>query len=230
MRRAAATVPVSTAIGRELGRLGQVTDPIPMGVDVHRIKAEAGERRPEPGRVLFVGRLVEKKGVDVLLRALGDVPSSRLIVVGDGPRRADLELQAAAAGLARRVVFRGQQPRAEVMAELARAAVVAIPSQVGAGGDQDGTPVVLGEAMAAGVPVVVSDIGGLTDHVLDGRTGRVVPAGSAEALARALSDLLDHPERAATLAAAASSAIIGTLDLGSVRDRYHATLAAAASR
>ena len=116
------------------------------------------------------------------------------------------------------------------MAELARAAVVVIPSRVGAGGDQDGTPVVLGGAMAAGVPVLVSDIGGLTDHVTNGRTGRVVPAGSAEALAQALSDLLDHPERAATLAAAASSAMIGTLDLGSVRDRYHATLAAAACR
>jgi glycosyltransferase involved in cell wall biosynthesis len=230
VRRSAATVPVSAAIGRELGRLGPVTRPIPMGVDVPRIQAEVGPRRPEPGRVLFVGRLVQKKGVDVLLRAAATVPSAVLAIVGDGPDRPGLEALAGELGLAERVTFLGQRSRVEVMAELARAAVVAIPSRVGAGGDQDGTPVVLGEAMAAGVPVVVSDLGGLAEHVADGDNGRVVPAGSDEALARTLDDLLSNPDKAAMLATHASETMVGTLDLTAVRDRYLEILRAAAGR
>ncbi|HYI61173.1 MAG TPA: glycosyltransferase [Acidimicrobiales bacterium] len=227
---AAATVPVSAAIGEALAPLGPVAAPIPMGVDVVRIAAEVGLRAPEPGRVLFVGRLVEKKGVDVLLRALALVPEAGAVVVGDGPARPTLEALAAELGLGGRARFLGQQPRAAVMAELARAAVVALPSQVGAGGDQDGTPVVLGEAVAAGVPVVASDLGGLSEHVADGETGWVVPPGSVEALAAALRDTVADPAEAGRRAAAARAALAGTLDLASVARRYRSVLEAAAHR
>lgn len=230
MARAAATVPVSIAIGEALAPLGTVADPIPMGVDVARLAADVGPRAPEAGRVLFVGRLVEKKGVDVLLRAAAAVPEVAVVVVGDGPSRGSLEASAREQGLEDRVRFLGQQDRAGVAAELARAAVVALPSQVGAGGDQDGTPVVLGEAVAAGVPVVVSDLGGLSEHVEDGRTGWVVPPGDADALAVALRAAVADPELAAHRAAAAREAMVGALDLDSVARRYRAVLEAAASR
>lgn len=230
VRHAAATVPVSTAIGREIGALGPVEEAIPMGVDVERIRGEVGVRHPEPGRVLLVGRLVEKKGVNVLLDAAATVPAARVVIVGDGPIAADLHAQAAALGITDRVEFLGPRTRAEVMAELARAAIVALPSQVGAGGDQDGVPVVLGEAMAAGVPVIASDIGGLAEHVSDTETGRLVEPGSVAELAAALEDLIADPVGAEKLASSASDRMAGSLDLVHVESCYQRVLAQAARR
>ena len=228
VRRAAATVPVSTAIGNEVAKLGPVSAAVPMGVDVESIRAAVGVRRPEPGRVLFVGRLVEKKGVNVLLSAAAEVPAARIVIVGDGPIAPELRAQAASLGIADRVEFLGARSRAEVMAELARAAVVTLPSQVGAGGDQDGVPVVLGEAMAAGVPVVASDIGGLAEYVSDGETGRLVPPGAVPELATALGELVADPNAAEKLAVAASERMAGSLDLAYVEKRYSRVLAEAA--
>jgi len=108
--------------------------------------------------------------------------------------------------------------------------VVAIPSQVGAGGDQDGTPVVLGEAIAASVPVVVSALGGLAEHVTDGVSGRVVTPGSVDELAAALGEVLADPPGAERLAAGALEGFNGTLDLASVADRYRKILDEAAGR
>lgn len=228
LRRAEATMPVSSAIGQELSALGSVTEAVPMGVDVERIRGEVGERRPEPGRVLLIGRLVEKKGVNVLLSAAAVVPDARVVIAGDGPIAADLKAQAADLGIAERVEFLGQCTRAEVMAQLARAAVVALPSQVGAGGDQDGVPVVLGEAMAAGVPVVASELGGLGEHVVDGVNGLLVEPGSVTELADALRRLIDKPEYAAELAASACERMAGSLDLDHVAARCRSILDAAA--
>ena len=230
LQAAEATVPVSESIATELAPLAPVQAPIPMGVDGPRIRAEVGERRPEAGRILFVGRLVEKKGIDVLVRALPTVPDAQLVIVGDGPQRAELQALVAATGTTDRVTFLGQCPRDQVMTELARAAVVAIPSQVGAGGDQDGTPVVLGEAIAAGVPIVVSALGGLAEHVVEGVSGRVVTPGSVDELAAALREVLADPEGAERLAAGALDGFNGSLDLASVADRYRKVLDEAAGR
>src|SRR6266567_4791518 len=127
LRRAAATVPVSAEIGTELAKLGPVSPPVPMGVDIARIAGEVGPRRPERGRVLFVGRLVEKKGVDVLLRAAARVPAAFVAIVGDGPSRRALEALAAELRITDRVEFLGARPRQGVMDEMARAALVAVP-------------------------------------------------------------------------------------------------------
>jgi glycosyltransferase involved in cell wall biosynthesis len=228
LRRAAATLPVSAAIGAELAPLGSVGEAVPMGVDVRRIRREVGERAPEAGRVLLIGRLVQKKGVDMLLDAAALVPDAHVVIAGDGPIAADLVRQADRLGITERVEFLGRCSRAQVMAQLARAAVVALPSQVGAGGDQDGVPVVLGEAMAAGVPVVASALGGLAEHVVDGKTGRLVTPGSVAELAEALDELLADPARAAELADNASTHLAGSLDLLHVGRRYRDALATAA--
>ena len=131
LRGAAAVVPVSSAIGDELRRLGgEVTMPIPMGVDFGGIAAAVGTRRPVAGRVLLIGRLVEKKGIDILLRAVVTVPAATIRVIGDGPCRTELTDLATELGVADRVEFVGRRSRAEVLAELAEAAVVALPSRV----------------------------------------------------------------------------------------------------
>lgn len=228
MRGACATMPVSEAIGVELAPLGRVNPAVPMGVDFARVRGEVGERRAEPGRVLLIGRLVDKKGVNVLLDAAANVGAARIVIAGDGPLGRDLHRQARRLGITDRIEFLGKCTRQQVMDQLARAAVVAIPSQVGAGGDQDGVPVVLGEAIAAGVPVVASELGGLAEHIIDGMTGRLVRPGSATELAIALTELLADPEQAEELAAMAFRKTADALDLAQVEQSYARELAAAA--
>lgn len=207
LRRALAVYPVSAEIADRLeGMVGHPLDLVlPMGVDCDRLVQESGPRDPEPGTVLFVGRLSDKKGVDVLLRAVASAPTVRkLRIVGEGPDRPALEALVNELELHDRVEFTGHATRAQVLEEYRKAAVVAIPSRTGAGGDRDGTPVVLMEAMALGAPVVASDLGGIADQVSDGRTGRLVPPADDRALSEALADLLRAPHVARQLGEAAA--------------------------
>ena len=159
----------------------------------------AGGPPPVPGRpvVGLVGRLVPEKGVDVFLRAAalvsGVVPQTAFLVVGDGPLRPDLEHRAAMLGLAGTVTFTGY--RSDATRLLAGLDVLVVPSR------SDGSPLVVCEAMAAGVPVVGSRVGGLPDLVEDGGSGLLVRPGEAEDLARALVSLLLDPEAARRLGA-----------------------------
>lgn len=191
-----------------------------MGVDVQSIKSSVGERDPEPGRFVFVGRLAEKKGLDVLIRSLASVPDAILVVIGDGPDRSAVERLVDGLGIGSRVQFAGRMPRSGVMDELRRAFALVIPSRVARGGDQEGTPVVLGEAMAAGVPVIVSKLGGLAEHVVDRVTGIVVEPGSVESLAQALRVAVADPEQLRAYAERASRHAAAELDLRHTRDRY----------
>ncbi|MGR6962958.1 glycosyltransferase [Geodermatophilus sp. URMC 61] len=156
-------------------------------------------RSADPGRpvVGVVGRLVPEKGVDVFLRAAtlasAVVPQARFLVVGDGPLRPDLEHRAAVLGLADAVTFTGY--RSDAPRLLAGLDVLAVPSR------SDGSPLVVCEAMAAGVPVVASRVGGLPDLIEDGGSGLLVRPGEAEDLARALVSLLLDPEAARRLGA-----------------------------
>src|SRR5690606_16529197 len=145
LRRAAADLPVSRDIARTL-QLGDDVPVLRMGVDTAAIRAAVGDRAPVPGQLVYIGRLADKKGVDVLVDAVARCEGARLDVLGDGPERAALEARAAAAGVAERVRFHGKVPRSQVLAALARAQVVVIPSRVGADGDMEGTPVEIGRA------------------------------------------------------------------------------------
>lgn len=172
----------------------------PMGADLAATSVARVDRAPGDAlRLLLVGRLVEKKGVAVLLDALRSVPEGwELTVVGDGPLRAQLEAQAA--GMP--VRFVGQQGRAALADHYARADVVVAPSVIASNGDQDGLPVALLEAMLAGCAVVVSDLPGLADVAVDG-AAEVVPTGDAEALADVIAQLVADESRVRRLAAAA---------------------------
>jgi glycosyltransferase involved in cell wall biosynthesis len=155
------------------------------------------------GRVVVgLGALDEKKGFDIAVRAVAllaergiDVP---LLICGDGPARGRLERLAHE--LSVRLELPGAFTHAELPAILARAAVVTVPSRVLENGDSDGVPTVLVEALAAGVPVVGSDVGSVSDLVRDGVTGRLVEPESPAALADALEELLKSPAERARLA------------------------------
>jgi glycosyltransferase involved in cell wall biosynthesis len=162
-----------------------------------------------PLHLLSVARLVEKKGLDrqlriyAALRAAGVDFTAR--IVGDGPLRQKLERLAGSLEVADRVTFAGQVPSHEVWEHLAWADVLLHTGVVARSGDQDGLPNVIGEAMAAGVPVITSPTAGTTEAVTDGVTGIVLPVDMPEywvsALRRissddAFCDSLRHPARA----------------------------------
>ncbi|HEX9598424.1 MAG TPA: glycosyltransferase family 4 protein [Gaiellaceae bacterium] len=164
---------------------------VPNAVDLRRFERPR-TRRPEPGLVLAVARLVEKKGLPDLIEACTLLAARgvavRLELVGDGPLRAELERAAAGAGAG--VVFRGALPQEEVLERYERAAVFCMPCIVASNGDRDGLPTSVLEAMALGVPVVATAVNGLSEAVVHERTGLVVPERDPVALADAIERLL----------------------------------------
>jgi len=168
------------------------THVLPMGADVATFRPLAAGVERRPDRILFVGRLVEKKGVTFLLDAIAelDVTSYHLRIVGDGPLRSELEAQAR--GLP--VTFLGALGREDLAVEYGAAAVAVFPSVPAASGDQDGLPVALLEAMSTGCAIVVSGLPGLADAVVADRSGLVVAPGSAAQLADALRTLLSNED------------------------------------
>ena len=205
-----------------LGGRGRV-ELVPNAVDLRRIPT-GGSRCPDPARVLTVARLVEKKGLEDLVRACGVLGRGgvgvRLDVVGDGPLRSALE----ALALAERVDVRflGTLDHDEVLACYQDAAVFALPCVVAATGDRDGLPTAVLEAMASAVPVVSTAVNGLAEAVLPERTGLVVPERDPHALAEALSRLLGDPALAQRLGRAGRDHVAACFSLVSSTGRLRA--------
>jgi len=217
-RTASALVAVTERVRRDILAHGVGTPDrvvvVPLGLDLEPLTAAAGRRgelRAELGLpaaaplVGIVARLVPVKAHEVFLdaaRAIAPVrPDARFLIAGDGERRGELEALARGAGLGDRVRFLGW--RADLARLYADLDVVVLTSK------NEGSPVALIEAMAAARPVVSTRAGGVEDVVADGETGLVVPVGDAAAVARAIVDLLEHPDRAAALGAAAQASVVG---------------------
>lgn len=162
------------------------------GIDVDRFAADP---QPVAGRILMVGRLAPPKRQDLAVRAVARVraavPEAELWLVGDGPGRDELERTVAEVGAGSFVRLLGN--REDVPRLLAEAACVVLAS------DYEGTPLSVLEAMAAGVPVVASHVGGVGEAVLDGETGLLVPPDDEDALAAAIAEALGSPDRARAL-------------------------------
>jgi glycosyltransferase involved in cell wall biosynthesis len=155
-----------------------------------------------PFELLFVGRLVERKGVQLLLDALASLPAARrpvLHVVGDGPDRARLEERARRLELGAGAVFHGFVAKDELQRRLSTCDAFVLPAVVDAKGDTEGLGVVLIEAMSYARPVIASAAGGIVDIVEDGRNGFLVPPGDADALAEAIGRMMEDPARARAL-------------------------------
>jgi colanic acid/amylovoran biosynthesis glycosyltransferase len=165
-----------------------------IGVDVERfVSPSMGKREPV---VLFVGRLVEKKGCDRLIEAMVEVQrrcaDAELVVIGDGPLRTDCEALAATRHV--RCQFLGAQPSTVVQEWMARAKVFCAPSLVAASGDAEGFGIVFIEAQAMGLPVVSTRRGGIPEAVEDGKTGLLVAENNPQELAEAILTLLGDDE------------------------------------
>lgn len=211
--RAAVVVATCSDEVAELGRLGvpaSRTRVVPCGVDVDRFRPGPGpaHRARTGGRLVTVGRLVERKGVDTAVRALADLPGAVLVVAGGppadrlagDPEARRLRAVAREAGVADRVELLGGVAHAAVPALLRSAdVVVATPWYEPFG-------IVPVEAAACGVPVVGAAVGGLLDTVQDGVTGTLVPPRDPAALASAVRTLLADPARRAAYGRAARRA------------------------
>jgi glycosyltransferase involved in cell wall biosynthesis len=150
---------------------------------------------PFPGRTLItVARLVQWKGIDALIEWLSTRSDLRLLVIGDGPERSNLESLAARSGAADRVVFTGNVSRQQVMAYLKASDLFVLNS------DYEGLPHVLLEAYAAGVPVVATSVGGTDEVVENGHNGFVVPPRQMDRMAEAIDRLLSDDNLRAVVA------------------------------
>jgi glycosyltransferase involved in cell wall biosynthesis len=203
IRRSRAFLTISEANRTYLrARLGPVAETIGLvrcGIDRARFASKL-DRDGEP-LVFTVGRLIPKKGFDVLLRALARTsPSIRCVIAGDGPQREELEELARTLGLEDRVRFLGAIDTERVRFWLRNARVFALPCRRTPEGDVDGIPVALMEAMSSGCPVISTRISGIPELVQDGVSGLLVEGGDEEALARALDRLLGDPVLARSLA------------------------------
>jgi glycosyltransferase involved in cell wall biosynthesis len=180
--------------GLEMGYPAERTIVHSIGVDVERFKPPPVRRREQ--MVLFVGRLVEKKGCASLIEAMAKVqhrdPAAELVVIGDGQLRPGYEAHAAALGV--RCRFLGTQPTNVVRDWMARAAVFCVPSVIAASGDAEGFGMVFIEAQAMGLPVVSTLSGGIPEAVKHGETGLLVTERNPEALAEAIVQLLQDDE------------------------------------
>jgi len=190
------------------------TEIVVCGVEVPpAVQRPAGEGAPVD--ILAVGRLVPKKGFDVLIHAvskLRDRSDLRVEIVGDGPEGATLDGLVRDLSLSDCVHLCGPRPHEWVLQRMTEARAVCLPARVAADGDRDSMPVVLKEAMARGVPVVTTDVGGIPELV-DDSVGRLVPPDDVGALARALDELLGDDVVAARLGAAGRQRIVDRFTL-----------------
>ena len=153
-------------------------------------------------RILFVGRLIERKGLAYLIAAmpmvLETVPA-QLDIVGDGALLDDLRQKVEAGGLAQHIFFHRSVDALALQNMYERCDVFVLPSITDKWGDTEGLGVVLLEAMSFGKPVVASNVGGIPDIIEDGNTGLLVPEKDSRALAQAIIKILTHAEVAAML-------------------------------
>ncbi len=151
---------------------------------------------PYTKNLLFVGRLVPKKGLPLLLNALAELPDDvTLTVVGDGPMSIEWKALADSLGIAERISWTGVLPREQVREQMAHSYALVMPSVVDASGDRDGIPNVVTEAMAMGLPVIGTQNGGLPE-ILSDETGWPVPQETPSCLADTIRRCLSQPSQA----------------------------------
>jgi len=197
-----------------------VSEVIPNGTRVIAARPSLGERPT----IACVGRLVARKGVDVLLDAMrivvGRVPGAHLLIAGDGPDRARIEGLVGSMSLASCVTMRGHVAGPQRDAQLSTAWVQAMPSRYA-----EPSANVIAEAMMRGTAVVATNIGGTPEMVRDGVTGFIVPPASAPQLADRLLLLLGDRALSERMGAAGRNVALAELATGRMIDRFESTYA-----
>ncbi|NND48731.1 MAG: glycosyltransferase family 4 protein [Rhizobiales bacterium] len=182
------------------------------GLDLDRFPVA----KPNPGReqerdgsdpaapvvIASVGRIVEKKGYDILIDALARLPTDlewRFIHIGGGKGLNKLKAKARAAGISERLQWQGARAQGEVIGLLRKADIFVLASRIASDGDRDGLPNVLMEAQSQAVACLATNVAAIPELIIDGKTGLMVPPEDADALAGALAHLVREPALRRTL-------------------------------
>jgi glycogen synthase len=222
------------AVCESLGQLARVTYPdlpysvVPNGVDLELFHPAPAPREFPTGtiRCLAVARLIERKGLGDLIRAMALLERGRfqLDIVGGGADERALRDVATAGGVADEVRFLGPLPRAEVARRYREADLFTLPSSAEAFGN------VFAEALASGLPIVSSAVGGIPDLVEHGTNGLLVKPGDINGLAAAIRYLADDPELRMAMAGRNRAKAEATLEWSHVTRRYLSTYEAIQAR
>jgi len=200
-----------------------------MGVDFHERFTPGAIRDRTPGEMLFVGRLVEKKGLRYLVEALPEivtrVPDAHLTIAGYGPEETALRERVVKLGLNKKVAFLGALPQNALPALYRRASVFVAPFIQAQSGDQEGLPVALTEAIACGCPAVVGDLPALDDLLEPSDANLRVSPRDSSALAAAVITVLRDPGASARRASALRARLAERLDWDVIARRYAGLLA-----
>lgn len=180
---------------------------VPMGVDTSTFRTNADKNElkikhdiKSRNVLLFIGRLAEKKGLDYLIKAMPEIvsknPNTSLMICGDGPLRKESEEHVKKMNLEKFVRFAGYVNSKEKMDYLSLSDTLIVPSIVTQSGDTEGLPVVILEGLAAGKPVVASDVSGIKDAIKDGQNGFLVKQKNSDQIAEKVLELIDKQELA----------------------------------
>ena len=227
MDKSAALTVVSKAMKKTVVDMGVAPDKvevIPMGVDLK------GLFTPDPGvqrktdELLFVGRLVEKKGVHFLLEAMPAVikkhPAVRLILAGSGPMEQELRQQAQRLKISDKVSFLGMVSQTELPAMYRKATLAIFPFIVAKSGDQEGFGLVQVEAMGCECPIIAGDLPAIHDIVIHEENGLIVESGNIRALADAIIQTLDDKDLRLKLAEKARMQVMERFDWEVIAGKY----------
>jgi glycosyltransferase involved in cell wall biosynthesis len=191
-----------------------------------------GTSPADPVVILSVGRLVEKKGTEVLLEALARLSPSlhwKFVHVGGGALRRRLERRAYALGISGRVEWRGALTQEKLLVEYRNADLFALASRIARDGDRDGLPNVLAEAQTQALACVATRVSAIPELLRDGHTGLLVEENDPDALARALETLISSPARRRALGQAGQSRVVESFGLDANVERLARKFGLAAS-
>jgi glycosyltransferase involved in cell wall biosynthesis len=205
-----------------------------LGIPLHKAEPSRVQKRSEVPDILFVGRLVPKKGLSFLLRACSLLSERgyryRLVIVGDGPLAEVHRAESSRLGVT--AEFLGALPPPRVREQLASARIFAMPSTQASDGDNEGLPIVSLEAQAAELPIVAFAQGPVLEAVHDGVNGLLAPDKSVEGLAAALGALLDDEAMCRRMGAAGRAIVEEQFDVeartGELEEIYRDLLVAEA--
>jgi len=204
------------------------------GLDLSRFPSPPPQRpaldgSAEPVTIVSVGRLVEKKGYDLLLEAFAGLPSDlrwRFVHIGGGDLSAKLKAQAEKLGLSGRIEWRGSRNQNEVIEALRDADFFVLPSRIASDGDRDGLPNVLMEAASQELPVLSTSVSSIPEFIEDGKQGLLV-APEVDALRDGLARMIADPQARARYAAAARARLVESFGMDAGIDRLTMRLRAA---
>jgi len=227
MDKSAALTVVSKAMKTTVVDMGIVPDKvevIPMGVDLKGLFTPDPRVQRKTDELLFVGRLVEKKGVHFLLEAMPAVlkkyPTVRLILAGSGPMEQELQQQAQRLQISDKVCFLGMVSQTELPAMYRKATLAIFPFIVAKSGDQEGFGLVQVEAMGCECPIIAGDLPAIHDIVIHEENGLIVESGNIRALADAIIQTLDDKDLRLKLAEKARMQVMERFDWEVIAGKY----------